>query len=78
MNERTTVRGVKLRDWNEGGWENYTNIICRSHSVAAETREHLQHIVNEFERVCNIMGMKINAGKSKVLVVKKDQRGSCE
>ena len=43
----------------------------------AETRYHLQHIVNEFERACDSMGLKINVEKSKVLV-KKDQRGSCE
>ena len=32
----------------------------------------------ERERACDCMGLKINAGKSKVLVVKKNQMGSCE
>ena len=41
-------------------------------------REHLQHIVSEFERACDSMGLKINIGKSKVLMVKEDQMGSCE
>ena len=36
-------------------------------------REHLQHIGNEFERVCDSMGLKINEGMSKVITIKKDQ-----
>ena len=31
----------------------------------AETREHFQHIVNEFERPFDRMGLKVNVGKSK-------------
>ena len=46
--------------------------------LITETREHLQQIVNEFVRTCDSIGSKIDAGKSKVLVVKKDQRGSNE
>ena len=34
--------------------------------------------MNEFERVCNSMGLKINVGMSKVLMIKKDQMGSWE
>ena len=33
-----------------------------------ETREHLQHIVNELERACDSRGLKISVGRSKVLV----------
>ena len=44
----------------------------------AERREHLQHIVREFERACDTMGLKINVGKNKVLRVKQDQIGDCE
>ena len=46
--------------------------------MLAETREHLQYIVNEFERACDRMGLKISVEKNKVLVVRKNQRGSCE
>ena len=46
--------------------------------LIAETREHLQQIVNEFVRTCDSIGLKIDVGKSKVLVVKKDQRESNE
>ena len=36
--------------------------------------------MNEFERACDSMSLKINVGKSrsKMLVVKKDERGSCK
>ena len=46
--------------------------------VVVETRKHLQHIANEFERMCDRMGLKIKVGKSKAFFVKKDQKGSCE
>ena len=31
--------------------------------LVAETKEHLQHIVSEFERACEGMGLKIKVGK---------------
>ena len=33
--------------------------------LVAETREHLQHIMSEFERTCDSMELKINVGKNK-------------
>ena len=44
VNERAMGKGVKLRDENGGGWE--INQV-----LYARTREHLPHIVREFERV---------------------------
>ena len=46
--------------------------------MVAERREHLQHIVSEFERACDSMGLNAKIGKIEVLMVKKDQMGSCE
>ena len=46
--------------------------------LAAETREHLQHIMNKFERAYDGMVLKINIGNSKVLMVKKNQIGCGE
>ena len=44
-----------------------------------DSRENLQHIVDEFERTCDKLCLKIIAGKSAVLVVKKgSERESCE
>ena len=71
MNERAIGKRVKLRDENGGGWEFKKVLHADDTVLVAETREHLQHIVNEFERACdNIMGLKINVGKPKVLMVK--------
>ena len=71
VNEKATCREVKL-----GGKLNnyYTNMTV----LEAETRDHLQHIVNEFERTRDRMGRKINVGKSKVPIVNGDQRGDCK
>ena len=46
--------------------------------MVVEIKEHLQHIVREFERACDSMGLKITVWKSKVLTIKKDQMGTCE
>ena len=46
--------------------------------MVAETREHLQHIVSKFERLFYNMGLKTNIGKSKLLIIKKDQMRSYE
>ena len=71
-------RGVKLRDENGGGWEIKQVLYADDSVLVAETRNHLQHIVSEFARACDSMGLKINVGKSKTLAVKKDQTGNCE
>ena len=71
-------KGVKLRDENERGWEIKQILYADDTVLIAETREHLQYIVSEFERACDSMGLKINAGKSNILTIKKEQVGSCE
>ena len=78
VNEREMENGVKLRDGNVGGRE-FKQVLYADNSVlVAETREHIQDILSVFERVCDSMGLKINVRKSKVLMVEKDQMGSCE
>ena len=42
-----------------------------------ESRKYLQHVDGSFEKACDRMGLKINGGMSKVLMVKKDYM-SCE
>ena len=54
----------------ERGWEIKQELYADDAVLVAETREHLQRIVNKFERSCDTMGLKINVGKSKVLVDK--------
>ena len=62
-----------MRCENGGVWE--IKQYVDNTVLVVETREH---IVSEFERACDSMELKINVGKSKVLMVKKDQMGSCE
>ena len=64
---------MKLRDAREGGWE--SNIYYMQTTVLMmESREKFQHTANEFKRVCHRMNLRTGVGKSKVLVVRKDQR----
>ena len=68
----------EIERWEWGGCEIKQVLYADDTALVTETREHLQHIVSEFERACDIMGLKINVGKKKVLTIKKDQMGSCE
>ena len=65
---------VKLKDEKGGSWEIKQILYADETVLVAETKEHLQHIVSEFERACDSIGLKINVGESKVLVVKKEAR----
>ena len=78
VNERAMGKGVKLKDENGRGWKITQLLYADDTLLVAETREHLQHIVSEFQRACDRMGLKINVRKSKVLTIKKDQLGNCE
>ena len=61
---------MKLTDGNGVGWEIKRVLYTNDTMLMAEIREHLHHIVHEFERLCDRMELKINVGKSKVLVLK--------
>ena len=71
-------KGVKLRYENGGGREIKQVLYANGTVLVAERREHLQHIVSEFERACDSMGLKIIVEESKVLTIKKDRMKSCE
>ena len=59
-----------MRDENREGWESKQVLYADDRVFISERREHLKHIVSEFERACDSMGLKINVGKSKVSMVK--------
>ena len=67
-----------MRYEDEGSWEIKQFLYADDTVLVVETREHLQHIVSEFERACDSTGLKINVGKSKVLTIKKHRMESCE
>ena len=64
---------MKFRDENGGGWEIKQVLYADETELVAETREYLQPTVNEFKRPSDRMGLRVNVGKNKVLVIKKDQ-----
>ena len=78
VNDKTMGRGVKLIDDDGGGWEIKQLLYAGVTDLVVETSEHLQHILSGFERQHDSMGLKINVGKSKVLMVKKNLMGSWE
>ena len=78
MNKRATGRRSKIERRSVRKWEIKQVLYPNETVLVANTRVHLQQNVKEFERTCEKMGLKINVGKSKVLIVKKDQRVICE
>ena len=71
VNKKTTGKGVKLSGGN-GGSRVLNKYFMQMIQCWQPKEEHLKNSGNEYERVCNRMGLKINGGKSKVLVVKKE------
>ena len=62
--DRSMRRGVKPTDENGGDWKINELLYAGDTVLLEETREHLQHFVNKFERACDSMELKINVGKS--------------
>ena len=63
LNERTTGMGLKLGYTSGGsGWEIKEVLYADDTVLVAETREHFQHIVNEFERAYDRIQLKFNVG----------------
>ena len=55
--------GLKLGYTSGGsGWEIKEVLYADDTVLVAETREHFQHIVNEFERVYDRIQLKFNVG----------------
>ena len=51
VNEGARGRGIRLRDVNGRRWKIKQVLLYADYTLlVAETREHLKHIVNEFER----------------------------
>ena len=49
----------------EGGWEIKQVLYINDTVLVAKTREHLQPTVNDFERLCDSMELKIMLGRVK-------------
>ena len=66
VKEKSTKKGMKLKDENEGGWKIKQVSYIGNTMLMAESREDLQYIV-EFGRVYNRTGLKTNVGKPKTI-----------
>ena len=66
-------KGVELVD-QEGRWEVSVLLFADDAVLISNSGEKVEELANEFGRMCNMKGLKINAGKSKVLWVKNDMR----
>ena len=56
LNERSLGKGAKLRDEYGESWEIKQILYADDTVLVAETGEHLQHIVSEFERHVTLWG----------------------
>ena len=65
--------GVKMRD-RQGNWDVNTLLYADDTVLVSETDEGLKWLVGEFERKCTEYGLKINAGKSKVVCMINTER----
>ena len=53
---------MKLKDENGEGWEVKQLLYADDTVSVSKTEEYLQYNINEFEMVCDSMGLKINVG----------------
>ena len=65
---RTLGRGVKLREQNGREWEVSQLLFADDTALVADSEERLQRLVDEFGVVCERRKLKVNVGKSKVMV----------
>ncbi|KAK3893161.1 hypothetical protein Pcinc_003002 [Petrolisthes cinctipes] len=59
--------GVKLR-LNEANWSLVASLFADDTVLMAESERNLQRVVDEFQSVCKRRKLKVNVGKSKVMV----------
>ena len=67
---------VFLEDWRDGRFPGL--LYADDLVLCGESEEDLRAIVEQFEGVCKRRRLKINAGKSKVMVVNGEERLKCE
>ena len=60
-------KGVKLED-ELGSWEVNMILYADDTVLVSRSEEGMKELVGEFERVCRVKGLRINPGKSKVMV----------
>ena len=71
VNTQVLGRGLKLVDGNENEWELNQLLFADDTVVVADFERKLCQLVTEFGRVCERRKLRVNVGKSKVMVYEK-------
>ena len=68
VNMRTLGRGLGMKERNGSEWEVSQLLFADDTAMVASTEERLQRLVDEFGAVCERRKLRVNVGKSKVMV----------
>ena len=68
VNMRTLGRGLGMKERNGSEWEVSQLLFADDTAMVASTEERLQRLVEEFGAVCERRKLRVNVGKSKVMV----------
>ena len=71
---RTLGRGLGMKEQNGHEWEVSQLLFADDTALVAGTEEKLQRLVDEFGVVCKRRKLKVNVGKSKVMVCSRDRQ----
>ena len=69
---RTLGRGLEMKGMNGCEWEVSQLLFADDTALVASTEERLQRLVDEFGVVCERRKLKVNVGKSKVMVCSRE------
>ena len=69
--------GVELQDQN-GRWKVSHLLYADDAALIAESESELREYVECFAQVCNDMKLKVNVGKSKIIVFEREGESNCE
>ena len=70
---RILGRGLGMRERNGCEWEVSQLLFADDTALVASTEERLQRLVDEFGVVCERRKLKVNVGKSKVMVCSRER-----
>ena len=78
VNARVLGRGLKLVDGNDNEWELNQLLFADDTVVVADSERKLCQLVTEFGRVCERRKLRVNVGKSKVMMCTRNEDGASQ
>ena len=69
--------GVRLME-DRGKWRLPGHLYADDLALCGESEEDLRAMVGHFVEVCRRIGLKVNAGKSKVMIINGEEGLECE